>query len=159
MNVADYILDLRKTVGHRCLLQVGASVIVEDRQGRILLEKRTDNGLWGYPGGGTELDERVEDAAKRELLEETGLTANSMALFGVFSGPETHYVYPNGDEVSNVDVVFLCRNWTGTIRPQKEEVSEIRFFSAADMPPVEQLSPPIRPALLKWREGKRQNAF
>lgn len=155
MNVADYILDLRKTVGHRCLLQVGASVIVEDRQGRILLERRTDNGLWGYPGGGTELDERVEDAAKRELLEETGLTANSMALFGVFSGPETHYVYPNGDEVSNVDVVFLCRNWTGTIRPQEEEVSEIRFFSAADMPPVEQLSPPIRPALLKWREGKR----
>ena len=153
--MADYILDLRKTVGHRCLLQVGASVIVEDRQGRILLEKRTDNGLWGYPGGGTELDERVEDAAKRELLEETGLTANSMALFGVFSGPETHYVYPNGDEVSNVDVVFLCRNWTGTIRPQEEEVSEIRFFSAADMPPVEQLSPPIRPALLKWREGKR----
>jgi len=153
--VADYILDLRKTVGHRCLLQVGASVIVEDRQGRILLEKRTDNGLWGYAGGGTELDERVEDAAKRELLEETGLTANSMALFGVFSGPETHYVYPNGDEVSNVDVVFLCRNWTGTIRPQEEEVSEIRFFSAADMPPVEQLSPPIRPALLKWREGKR----
>ena len=153
--MADYILDLRKTVGHRCLLQVGASVIVEDRQGRILLEKRTDNGLWGYAGGGTDLDERVEDAAKRELLEETGLTANSMALFGVFSGPETHYVYPNGDEVSNVDVVFLCRNWTGTIRPQEEEVSEIRFFSAADMPPVEQLSPPIRPALLKWREGKR----
>ena len=153
--MADYILDLRKAVGHRCLLQVGASVIVEDRQGRILLEKRTDNGLWGYPGGGTELDERVENAAKRELLEETGLTANSMTLFGVFSGPETHYVYPNGDEVSNVDVVFLCRNWTGTIRPQEEEVSEIRFFSAADLPPVEQLSPPIRPALLKWREGKR----
>ena len=153
--MANYIMDLRKTVGHRPLLQVGASVILEDAEGRILLERRTDNGLWGYPGGGTELDERVEDAAKRELLEETGLTANSMALFGVFSGPETHYVYPNGDEVSNVDVVFLCRNWTGTIRPQKEEVSEIRFFSAADMPPVEQLSPPIRPALLKWREGKR----
>ena len=153
--MADYILDLRKTVGHRPLLQVGASVILEDAEGRILLEKRTDNGLWGYPGGGTELDERVEDAAKRELLEETGLAANSMTLFGVFSGPETHYVYPNGDEVSNVDVVFLCRNWTGTIRPQEEEVSEIRFFSAADMPPVEQLSPPIRPALLKWREGKR----
>ena len=153
--MADYILDLRKTVGHRCLLQVGASVILEDRQGRILLEKRTDNGLWGYPGGGTELDERVEDAAQRELFEETGLTAGEMTLFGVFSGPETHYVYPNGDEVSNVDVVFLCRNWTGTIRPQEEEVSEIRFFSAADLPPVEQLSPPIRPALLKWREGKQ----
>ena len=153
--MANYIMDLRKTVGHRPLLQVGASVILEDAEGRILLEKRTDNGLWGYAGGGTDLDERVEDAARRELFEETGLTAGEMTLFGVFSGPETHYVYPNGDEVSNVDVVFLCRNWTGTIRPQEEEVSEIRFFSAADMPPVEQLSPPIRPALLKWREGKR----
>ncbi|MCR4885830.1 MAG: NUDIX domain-containing protein [Clostridiales bacterium] len=152
--MADYILDLRKTVGHRCLLQVGASVIVEDRQGRILLERRTDNGLWGYPGGGTELDERVEDAARRELFEETGLTAGEMTLFGVFSGPETHYVYPNGDEVSNVDVVFLCRECSGEIVPQREEVREIRFFSAADMPPCEQWSPPIRPALRQWRDGK-----
>ncbi len=152
--MADYILELRKTVGHRCLLQVGASVILEDQAGRILLEKRTDNGLWGYPGGGTELDERVEDAAKRELREETGLTALSLTLFGVFSGPETHYVYPNGDEVSNVDIVFLCRDWAGDIVPQETEVSEVRFFTAADMPPQEQLSPPIRVALKKWRDQK-----
>ena len=62
-----YIMDLRKIVGHRTLLQVGASVIVEDEQGRVLLQKRTDNHCWGYPGGSTELDERVEDAAAREL--------------------------------------------------------------------------------------------
>ena len=73
-----YIMDLRKIVGHRTLLQVGASVIVEDAQGRVLLQKRTDNHCWGYPGGSTELDERVEDAAARELLEETGLTANGL---------------------------------------------------------------------------------
>ena len=91
-----YIMDLRKIVGHRTLLQVGASVIVEDEQGRVLLQKRTDNHCWGYPGGSTELDERVEDAAARELLEETGLTANNLELFGVFSGPELHYTYPNG---------------------------------------------------------------
>lgn len=152
--MADYILDLRKTVGHRCLLQVGASVIVEDRQGRVLLEKRTDNGLWGYAGGGTDLDERVEDAARRELFEETGLTAGEMTLFGVFSGPETHYTYPNGDEVSNVDVVFLCREYSGEIVPQREEVREIRFFSAAEMPPESKWSPPIRPALRQWRDEK-----
>ena len=38
--MSDYIMDLRKIVGHRPLLQVGASVIVEDEKGRILLQKR-----------------------------------------------------------------------------------------------------------------------
>lgn len=54
--MSEYILDLRKTVGHRPLLQVGASVIVVDSEGRILLQKRRDNGLWGYAGGSVELD-------------------------------------------------------------------------------------------------------
>ena len=70
--MSGYIMDLRKIVGHRPLLQVGASVILEDKQGRVLLQKRTDNHCWGYPGGSTDLDERVEDAAARELFEETG---------------------------------------------------------------------------------------
>lgn len=48
--MSEYILDLRKTVGHRPLLQVGASVIVVDSEGRILLQQRRDNGLWGYAG-------------------------------------------------------------------------------------------------------------
>ena len=110
-----YILDLRKYVGHRPLIQVGASVIVEDSQGRILLQLRSDNHCWGTCGGSIEPDERVEDAARRELFEETGLTAEALELFGVFSGPELHYVYPNGDEVSNIDIVFLCRSFTGEL--------------------------------------------
>ena len=96
--MSNYIMDLRKLVGHRPLLQVGASVIVEDAEGRILLQLRSDNRCWGYAGGSVELDEVVEDAAKRELLEETGLTAHRLEFFGVFSGPDTHYVYPNGRE-------------------------------------------------------------
>ena len=66
--MSEYILDLRKTVGHRPLLQVGASVIVVDSEGRILLQKRRDNGRWGYAGGSVELDEEVEKAAMRDFL-------------------------------------------------------------------------------------------
>lgn len=143
-------MDMRKVVGHRCILQVGASVILEDEHGRVLLQKRVDNHMWGYAGGSVELDEKVEDAAKRELFEETGLIANSLELFGVFSGKELHYIYPNGDEVSNIDVVYVCRDYCGELKRQEDEVVELKFFDYANLP--EKLSPPIKPVLLKRRD-------
>lgn len=146
--MSDYIMDLRKVVGHRPLLQVGASVIVEDERGRMLLELRTDNHCWGYPGGSVDLDEAVEDAARRELFEETGLTAGSLELFGIFSGQDMHYVYPNGDEVSNVDVVFLCKDYQGLVKLQEEEVERLEFFAPENIP--ENLSPPIRKPVMEW---------
>lgn len=151
--MSDYIMDLRKIVGHRPLLQVGASVIVEDSQGRILLQLRSDNHCWGYAGGSVELDEVVEDAAKRELFEETGLIAEKLELFGVFSGKDTHYVYPNGDEVSNIDIVFLCKKYSGNLKCQKGEVDALKFFSVDEIP--ENISQPLRGVLTKWTEQKR----
>ena len=151
--MSDYIMDLRKIVGHRPLLQVGASVIVEDSQGRILLQLRSDNRCWGYAGGSVELDEVVEDAAKRELLEETGLNAEKLELFGIFSGKDTHYIYPNGDEVSNIDIVYVCRQYTGELKCQAGEVEALKFFSADEIP--ENISPPLRSVLAKWIEQKK----
>lgn len=148
--MSNYIMDLRKIVGHRTLLQVGASVILEDSKGRILLQKRSDNHCWGYAGGSVELDEVVEDAAKRELFEETGLIAEKLELFGVFSGKETHYVYPNGDEVSNVDIVFICKEYSGELKCQEGEVNELRFFTVDEIP--QNISPPLRVPLSKWVE-------
>lgn len=127
--MTDYIKGLRKLVGSRPLLQCGASVIVENPAGEILLQLRADNQCWAYHGGSVELDERTEDAARRELHEETGLFARSLELFGVFSGPETHYVYPNGDEVSNIDIVYLCRDYSGQLSAQPGEVLGVTVVS------------------------------
>ena len=149
----SYIMDLRKVVGHRPLMMVGASVILEDAAGRVLLQRRTDNHCWGYPGGGVELYEDVETAARRELLEETGLVAGKLELFGVFSGEPEHYVYPNGDEVSIVDVVYLCKEYGGQLKRQEEEVESLAFFDPAEIP--ENITPPNLPALRKWVKGKQ----
>ena len=146
--MSNYIMDLRSIVGHRTLLQVGAGIIVVDSENRILLQKRADNHCWGYAGGSIELDEVVEDAAKRELFEETGLIAEELELFGVFSGKELHYIYPNGDEVSNIDIVYVCRRFSGTLRCQRDEVEELRFFRMDEIP--DNISKPVQISLTQW---------
>lgn len=127
----------------------GASVIIYKDQ-KVLLQQRSDNKCWGYHGGHVELGEIVEEAARRELLEETGLTALSLELFGVFSGPELHYVYPDGNEIHIIDVVYLCNNFSGTLKHQESEVLELKWFDVDKIP--ENLSPPIKPALQKFIE-------
>ena len=69
-------------------LGVGANAIIFDDDGGILLEKRSDNGWWGLPGGHVEIGESAQDAVVREVLEETGLVVEIMRLVGVYSHPD-----------------------------------------------------------------------
>ena len=151
----EYIKTMRRLVGHTPIMQVGASTILVNEKGELLLQQRSDNGLWGYHGGSVDLDEDVAEAAARELHEETGLVADTMELLGVFSGPDMHYVYPNGDEVSNVDVVYICRKYHGTIKAQAGEVEELRFFSPNEIS-IEMLSPPNRKAMRFYLDGLKK---
>lgn len=152
--MSNYIMDLRKYVGHRPLLQCAGSVIIENEKGEILLGRRTDNHLWGYAGGSIELHETVEECAKRELMEEMGLTVKEMSFFMVNSGPEAHYVYPNGDEVFNVEIIYLCKEYEGIPRRQEEEIEELRFFAVEEIT-LDMISPPIRPVLRKYLEMRK----
>ena len=144
----DYILQLRQYVGHRPILMVGAAVLILDERNRLLLMKRSDIRRWGIPGGAMELGEIVENAARREALEETGLEIGEMSLFGVFSGPELYYKYPSGDEVYNVSIVYMSRDWRGEIQLNHEH-SEWKWFAPIDIP--EDVSPPIKPVLERFK--------
>ena len=130
----------------------GASVIIH-KNNKILLQQRKDNQCWGYVGGYVEMGEVVEEAAKREMYEESGLTAQALQLFGVFSGPELHHIYPDGSEVYIIDIVFTCDRFTGNLRPQKSEVLNLKWFNHDDIP--ENLSHTIKPALMKFFELHR----
>jgi 8-oxo-dGTP pyrophosphatase MutT (NUDIX family) len=145
----SYVSDIRAKIGHAPLQLTGASVIVR-RGGAVLLMRRSDTGLWGYHGGGLELGETLEQAAGRELLEESGLTALRLRLFGVYAGPEQHVVYPNGDEVYYTDVLFECDAFEGEPMGSNEEVLEQRWFDLNDLPPEDQISPPIRPQMVDY---------
>ena len=148
----EYLKNLRKLVGHMPILVCGASVIVVNDKDEILLQLRKDNNCWGYPGGSVDINEVVEEAAKRELLEETGIVANSLELFGVFSGEELYYVYPHGDEISNVDIVYICKDYNGEAKADLVESIDARFFAIDRLP--DNISPPCVPALKKYQESR-----
>jgi len=148
----EYLRNLRKIVGTMPILVCGASTIVVNEKGEILLQLRKDNLHWGYPGGVVDINEVVEEAAKRELQEETGIVAASMELFGVFSGEELYYVYPHGDEISNVDIVYVCKDYSGQPVADMVESVDVRFFAIDNLP--DNISPPCKPALRKYLEGR-----
>lgn len=146
----DYILQLRQYIGHRPVLLVGAAVLVLDHEYRLLMMKRSDIGCWGIPGGAMEPGESAENTAKRETFEETNLEIGEMSLFGVFSGPELYYKYPNGDEVYNVSIVYLSHDWRGRIQLNGEH-SEWKWFAAGDIP--KDISPPIKPVVERFKSS------
>ena len=155
--MTGYMAEMRKLVGHRTIIQCAASVICVDGDGRILLGKRADDHKWGYSGGSVEIDEYVEDCAKRELYEEMGLTADELEFFFVNSGPGTHYVYPNGDEVSSFEIVYICRRWRGEPKAVDGEMEELRFFPCEQID-LDEIHPPIRRVVEEFT-AKQKNRF
>ena len=148
--MSNYVMDIRKKIGHDPLMICGASTIVMNEKGEVLMQRRTDDGTWGYPGGSVELYEPVEEAAKRELFEEVGVIADELELLGVFSGERLRHVYPNGDQASIVDIVFVCRQYHGDLTCQEGEVEQIGFFPLNQLP--QPVSPTCMPAFEKMRE-------
>lgn len=147
--MTEYMMELRKIVGSRPLLQCGATTIVCDAHERVLLLRRADNGCWCFAGGSVELGEHVADAARREVFEEAGIRVGQVKLFNVFSGPQLYYRYPNGDEVYNIDTVFFTRDFTGEVRIN-EESTEAGFFAIHSLP--DDISPPQIPIVAHLRE-------
>ena len=130
----DYIKELRKRTNHMPLVLPHSVVVLFNEKDEVLLEERSDDGYFDFPGGSIDLRESAEEAAKRELLEETGLIADELELFKVYSGEITHYVYFNGDEIYGVDLVYICRKYHGEMSPQLEEVKNLKFYKIDDVP-------------------------
>jgi ADP-ribose pyrophosphatase YjhB (NUDIX family) len=110
----------------------GASAIVADNEGRILLQRRSDNGRWALPGGVMDIGESIAEATAREVQEETGLTVEPERIVGVYTDPGHVFAYDNGEVRQQFSICFACRMVGGEVRPSSES-TEVRFFATADI--------------------------
>lgn len=92
-------------------------LIVENEKGKYLLVGRNNEPLKGeyyVPGGRVMLMETVADSVKRKLLEETGLTANTIEFVGYSDDffNKNEFGLPG---IHTVSLVFKCTNLQGSI--------------------------------------------
>jgi 8-oxo-dGTP pyrophosphatase MutT (NUDIX family) len=131
----DYIKEMRRLIGSRPLLVVGATVVVFNDKKEILLQQRSESRKWGFPGGVMEYGESLEETAHRELQEETGLMVNDLVFIDILSGEKECHKYPNGDEIFGVTAVYTTSNISGTLSINDSESVNINFFPLDNLPP------------------------
>ena len=128
--MTDYVQRLRTIVGGEELLQIpSVSIALRDAEGRVLMARHVEGGVWLLPGGAIEPAEVPADAAVREMFEETGLVVRVTGLVGVFGGPEFIVQYRNGHRTSYVTATFEAVLAAGAFAPDPSEVLELRFVS------------------------------
>lgn len=148
-----FVLEVREAVGDdRPLLLAGTGLIVLSRDGRLLLQRRSDDDTWSLVGGYLEIGEAPEDAARREAQEEVGLDLGDLELFGVFAGPELYHDYDQG-RVYSVTIAYVARDVSDEPKADHDEVKATRFFSLDALP--EKLEHVTRPLIERFIEAER----
>ncbi|MBT2482868.1 NUDIX hydrolase [Streptomyces sp. ISL-94] len=129
-----------------------ASAVVVDDDGRVLLQRRTDNGMWALPGGKMELGESLADCAIRETFEETGMTVEITGIVGTYTHPGHVFSYDDGEVRQEFSICLLARPTGGTLRTSDESFEVAWFTPDAidDLPMV----PSIRKRVDDWRTGQ-----
>jgi len=123
---------LRARIGSAPLILPGATALIRDPRGRVLLVRRMDSGLWSMPGGLLELGESLAGTMIRETGEETTLQVAPVRIRGVFGGHRV--VFPGGDVLYPIATWFECAERSGTPRPDGGEISQTEFFETSRLP-------------------------
>ncbi len=108
-------------------------VFTADRKEILLIRRKHDpyKDCWAFPGGFLEMDETLEQCARRELMEETSLTAGAMCEIGTFSKVDRD---PRGRVITTAYYTFVDKN---TVSPHAaDDAAEIQWFPLDSLPPL-----------------------
>jgi 8-oxo-dGTP diphosphatase len=113
-------------------VHLGAGTIIQDESGRILLVqegKEHIKGQWNIPSGGYDGDETIEEAAKRETLEETGLEVELEGVIGIYTRDAERK-----PDVKNVMIVFEASKTGGTLKSgYQDEILDAGYFEPEEI--------------------------
>lgn len=104
-------------------MRPGAFAVIE-KDGKILLVRRTDAPVWDLPGGGREKDESMEACVIREAEEETGYQISLTCLIGKYARPAFRAV----------QYVYLAKIIGGTAIQSGPETNRLKWFSPKRLP-------------------------
>ncbi|MCK7623960.1 NUDIX domain-containing protein [Streptomyces sp. RS10V-4] len=128
-----------------------ASAVVVDETGRILLQRRRDNGMWALPGGVMHFGESLPDCAVRETREETGLDVEITGIVGTYSNPRHVFAYDDGEVRQEFSICFLARPVAGKLAVSGES-TDVRWFTPEETDGLPMV-PGIRKRVADWRSG------
>lgn len=140
-----------KTCGHIVFFEpklAVATLILQDEQ--VLLVKRAGDpmkGYWALPAGFVEWNEDPAEAARRECLEETGLTVQIERLLDVFHTP---------DDGGLADIVIAyAASITAGVLQAADDAEEAAWFKHDSLPPIAFI--PSQRLLTRWQNGQIEN--
>ena len=135
--VPDFIVELRRMVGHHPLWLPGVTAVITRGDDHVLLVRRSDNGAWTPVTGIADPGEQPAVTAAREALEETGVVVRVDRLCVVGVHPEV--VYDNGDRASYLDLTFACTWLEGEAHVADDESSDVRWWPLSGLPEMSDL--------------------
>lgn len=132
--MSPFVRRLRDLIGNELLVLPSVSVLPRDEEGKLLLVRVIDSGLWATIGGAVEPDESPQEAALREAREEAGVELELGPIVAVVGGPEYRLTYPNGDQTSYVVTVYDATVVGGTPTADGDETSDVAWWDTRRLP-------------------------
>ncbi|MER6216417.1 NUDIX domain-containing protein [Streptomyces sp. NPDC001674] len=148
MSRTDYFNDPAAPKANRIVPAVTAFVVNDADE--ILMERRSDNGRWGMPGGVQEIGENIAATVVREVLEETGISVEVVGLVGIFTDPGHVIAFSDGEVRQEFSLCFRAQPVGGDIKVSSESF-EVRWIPRADLESLD-MSPTTR---MRVEEGFR----
>ena len=132
----SYTGKIRSAVGDMVLIIPAVRAVIFNKEDKVLLIRRSDNGEWALPAGAIELGESVLGCLKREVREETGLEVTKAEAVSIYTEPQYNYSTAYGKQYQSFVMAFRVDEWQGKLLTQTTESTDARFFALDNMPEI-----------------------